>query len=146
VFETMVETLGRIGRKGGAGFYDYPAKGRKRLWPDLSRHFPLASHQPDVEEVKTRLIYVQAVEAARCLEDGVLASAADADVGSILGWGFPAYAGGTCSLIDMVGAAPFVAQCDRLAQAHGPRFAPPRLLRDMAAKGARFHADARAAA
>ena len=146
VIETMVETLGRAGRKAGAGFYDYPKAGRKRPWPDLPKHFPLGPRQPDVEAVKTRLITVQAVETARCLEDGVLTSAADADVGSILGWGFPAFAGGTCSLIDMVGVADFVAECDRLAQAHGPRFAPPKLLRDMAAKGTRFHDDAKTAA
>ena len=76
----------------------------------------------------------------------MLTSAAEGDVGSILGWGFPAYTGGTLSYIDMIGIAAFVAACDRLAQAHGPRFAPPKLLRDMAAKGARFHDDSKLAA
>ena len=112
----------------------------------ISREFPPAGTQPDVEEVKQRLLYVQAVETARCLEEGVLTSAADADIGAILGWGFPAYAGGPCSLIDMLGAARFAADCDRLAQRHGDRFSPPGLLRDMAARGVRFHDDSRLAA
>ena len=146
VMTTMVETLGRLGRKAGKGFYDYPEQGRKRLWPGLAEQYPIAANQPDVEEVKQRLLYVQAIETARCLEEGVLTSAADADIGSILGWGFPAYAGGTLSLIDMVGAAEFVAACDGLAQRHGDRFTPPKLLRDMATKGERFHDDSKLAA
>ena len=92
------------------------------------------------------MLYVQAVETARCLEEGVLTSAADADVGSILGWGFPPYTGGTLSLVDMVGIEDFVAACDRLAQRHGDRFTPPKLLRDMAEKGERFHDDSKLAA
>ena len=146
VMTTMVETLGRLGRKAGKGFYDYPENERKRLWPGLAAQFPIAADQPDVEEVKQRLLYVQAIETTRCLEEGVLTSAADADIGSILGWGFPAYAGGTLSLIDMVGAANFVTACDGLAQRHGDRFTPPKLLRDMAAKGERFHDDSKLAA
>ncbi len=146
VMTTMVESLGRLGRKSGKGFYDYPETGRKRLWPGLAEQFPISGEQPDVEEVKQRLLYVQAVETARCLEEGVLNNAADADVGSILGWGFPPYTGGTLSLVDMVGVEDFVAQCDRLAQRFGERFTPPKLLRDMAAKGERFHDDSTLAA
>jgi len=146
VMKAMVESHGRLGRKAGKGFYDYPETGRKRLWPGLAEHFPVADEQPDVEDVKQRLLYVQAIETARCLEEGVLTSAADADVGSILGWGFPPYAGGTLSLIDMVGVEDFVAQCDGLAQRFGDRFTPPKLLRDMAAKGERFHDDSKLAA
>jgi 3-hydroxyacyl-CoA dehydrogenase/enoyl-CoA hydratase/3-hydroxybutyryl-CoA epimerase len=146
VMTAMVETLGRLGRKAGKGFYDYPEGAKKKLWPGLAEQFPHADEQPDVEEVKNRLLYVQAIETARCLEEGVLTSAADADIGSILGWGFPAYAGGTLSLIDMVGAEDFVAACDRLAQRFGNRFTPPKLLRDMAAKGDRFHDDSKLAA
>jgi len=146
VTTAMVEELGRAGRKAGKGFYDYPADAPKRLWPGLADRFPPAAEQPDLAAVKDRLLYVQAVETARCIEEGVLTSAADADIGAILGWGFPAYAGGPCSLIDMVGLEAFVAACDRLAQRHGERFAPPALLRDMAARGARFHDDSKLAA
>ena len=146
VMEAMVAKLGRMGRKAGGGFYEYPKDDRKRLWPGLADTFPLAADQPDVEEVKERLLTIQAVETARCVEEGVLTNAADGDIGSILGWGFPAHTGGTLSLIDMVGAADFTAACDRLAQTHGPRFTPPKLLRDMAAIGARFHDDSKLAA
>ena len=146
VMEAMVSKLGRAGRKAGGGFYDYPKDDRKRLWPGLADSFPLAADQPDVGEVKERLLYVQAIETARCVEEGVLTNAADGDIGSILGWGFPAHTGGTLSLIDMIGVADFTAACDRLAQTHGPRFTPPKLLRDMAAIGASFHDDSKLAA
>lgn len=136
----MVETLGRIGKKAGKGFYDYPADGKKQLWAELAAEFPLTKSQPDVAEVKRRLMYVQSVETVRCLEEGVIADPRDADVGSILGWGFTPSQGGTVSQVHTVGVAKFVAECDRLAQAYGERFVPPKLLRDMAAKGETFYA------
>ena len=139
VLEAMIERFGRAGRKAGKGFYDYPEAGRKRLWPGLADAFPRAAAQPDAREAGSRLLYVQAVETARCLEEGVLESAADGDLGALLGWGFPAFTGGPLSLIDMVGAEAFAAACDRLAQRHGARFSPPDSLRAMAARGARFH-------
>ncbi len=146
VIQTMVGKLGRLGKKSGKGFYDYPEKARKHLWPGLAETFSVRADQPDVEEVKRRLLYIQSIETARCLADGVLEDAADADVGSILGWGFAPFTGGALSLIDTVGVADFVTECDRLAQRYGARFAPPDLLRDMAAKGARFHDDSKLAA
>jgi len=138
VMVAMVEKFERIGRKAGKGFYDYPADGRKKIWPGLAQHYPLAGQQPEVEEVRKRLMYSQSVEAARCVAEGVV-SARDADVGSLLGWGFPAALGGAISYIDTVGAASFVAECDRLAKACGPRYAVPDALRKMAASGARYH-------
>src|SRR5207237_8043747 len=92
-----------------------------------------------VAELKTRLLYRQAVEAARCWEEGVIDDPREADVGAIFGWGFAPWTGGPISLIDEVGAASFVAACDRLTAAHGPRFSPPQLLRDMAASGESFY-------
>jgi 3-hydroxyacyl-CoA dehydrogenase/enoyl-CoA hydratase/3-hydroxybutyryl-CoA epimerase len=140
VIELMVEKLGRIGKKAGKGFYDYPGDGgRKRLWPGLAEHFRPAAEQPDVAEVKKRLLYVQSVETARCLEEKVVLDPRDADVGSILGWGFPPFLGGTVSQIHSIGIERFVAECDRLAQKHGERFAPPKLLRDMAARAEAFY-------
>ncbi|OIQ87307.1 fatty acid oxidation complex subunit alpha [mine drainage metagenome] len=132
----MVE-LGRIGRKAGAGFYDYPASGRKTLWPGLAELYPRAE-QPAFDALIDRLITVQAVEAVRCLDEGVLSSAGDADVGAILGWGFPAFRGGPISHIQGVGAARFVALVDALAAQHGERFAAPPLLREMARRGTDF--------
>lgn len=138
VMEKMTEDLGRSSRKAGGGFYDYPAQGAKRLWPGLAEHFPQAAEQPDVEEVRTRILYIQALETARCLEQGVLTHVADADIGAVLGWGFPTWTGGTLSLIETVGVADFVAECDRLAQRHGARFTPTPKLREMAAAGRGF--------
>jgi 3-hydroxyacyl-CoA dehydrogenase/enoyl-CoA hydratase/3-hydroxybutyryl-CoA epimerase len=138
VMELMVEQLGRPGRKGGGGFYDYPAGGKKKLWPDLAKHFPRAAVQPDVKDVQKRILYIQALETARCLEENVLTHPADADLGAVYGWGFPAWSGGTLSLIETVGVSEFVAECDRLAQLHGPRFAPTVQLRAMAAAGEGF--------
>lgn len=136
----MVEKLGRIGKKAGKGFYDYPAGGRKQLWSGLKDQFPPAANQPSLEEVKKRLMYVQSVETARCMEEKVVLDPRDADVGSILGWGFAPFQGGTISQIHTLGIGRFVAECDLLAQAHGHRFAPPKLLRDMAASGQSFYA------
>ena len=138
LMETMAEQLGRSGRKSGGGFYDYPEGGRKRLWPGLAEHFPTAPELPNVEEVKRRLLYIQALETARCLEQGVLTHPADADLGAVYGWGFPTWTGGTLSLIETVGVPRFVAECDILAQRYGSRFAPTAQLREMAAAGRGF--------
>lgn len=135
----MVETLGRMGRKSGAGFYDYFEDGSKRLWHGLAEEFPLAGEQPTEEEVRQRLMFIQSIEAARCLEQNIV-GARDADVGSILGWGFPAALGGVVSQIDTVGLERFIAVCDVLAQRHGPRFLSPAILRDRLADGGRLRA------
>lgn len=138
VLVAMVEELDRPGRKAGKGFYDHPAQGGKKIWPGLAQRFPLAAEQPDVEDVRKRLMYSQSLEAARCVAEGIV-STRDADVGSLLGWGFPAVLGGAISFIDMVGAARFVAECDRLARRHGQRFEAPQALRDMAAANGRYN-------
>jgi len=145
VIARMVDDLGRIGKKASKGFYDYPEGGTKRLWPGLAESWPLAAEQPDVEEVKRRLMYIQSVEAARCLEGNVVTDPRDADVGSVMGWGFPAARGGVASQVDMVSSAAFVAECDRLAQAYGARFAVPQRLREMAASGGAYYSKANAA-
>jgi 3-hydroxyacyl-CoA dehydrogenase/enoyl-CoA hydratase/3-hydroxybutyryl-CoA epimerase len=139
VIDLFFEKLDRIGKKAGKGFYEYPTDGKKYLWPGLSEHFPPAADQPDVEEVKRRLLYAQSLDAARCLEEGVLTDPADGDVGAMLGLGFPPYTGGPLSLIDTVGVAEFVRQCDAMAEGYGPRFTPPALLRDMANRGESFY-------
>ncbi|PKO66176.1 MAG: 3-hydroxyacyl-CoA dehydrogenase [Betaproteobacteria bacterium HGW-Betaproteobacteria-16] len=138
VLVAMVEELGRPGRKTGKGFYDHPAEGGKKIWPGLAQRFPLAAEQPDLDNVRKRLMYSQSLEAARCVAEGIV-STRDADVGSLLGWGFPAVFGGAISLIDMVGAARFVEECDYLARRHGQRFEAPQALRDMAAANGRYN-------
>jgi 3-hydroxyacyl-CoA dehydrogenase / enoyl-CoA hydratase / 3-hydroxybutyryl-CoA epimerase len=139
VLRRFVVDLKRLGRKSGGGFYDYPAGGRKHLWPGLSAEYPRAATQPSVDDVRRRLMFIQALETARCFEEGVVTSAAEADLGSVLGWGFPAYTGGTLSFADAIGLPEFVRQCQQLARAHGPRFKPPRGLVDRARRGEAYH-------
>jgi len=139
VMEKMVVDLDRRGKRFGAGFYEYPDGGSKHLWHGLAEQFPMADVQPSPEDVKTRLLYVQAIDAARCLEEGVLTHPADGDVGSIFGWGFPAYTGGTLSFIETVGLRAFVAEADRLAEKHGARFEVPKGLRAMAESGDTYY-------
>ncbi|KMS57489.1 3-hydroxyacyl-CoA dehydrogenase NAD-binding domain-containing protein [Sphingobium cupriresistens] len=141
----MVEA-GRLGRKNGKGWYDYPAGGKKYLSPVLGEMFPRAAEQPGVEAVKERLLYRQLIECARCFAEGVLETPEDGDIGAIFGWGFAPYTGGPFSHMDTVGIAHVVAVLDRLAAAHGPRFAPTAQLREMAASGATFYRPATAQA
>ncbi len=139
VLTHFVEDLQRLGRKSGGGFYDYPADGPKRLWTGLAQHYPRAPVQPSVEQVKQRLLHIQALEAARCYEEGVVTTAAEADVGSILGIGFPAWTGGTLSYIDTLGVARFVGDCEKLSRTVGRRFKPPRGLKARATSDTPFH-------
>ncbi len=139
ILKKFVLELQRVGRRSGHGFYEYPAGGRKHLWSGLAGIYPRAARQPSVDEVKQRLLHIQALESARCVEEGVIMHAADADLGSILGVGFPAYTGGTLTYIDTIGIARFVAEVARLAKRHGPRFKPSRWLRARAAAGTPFH-------
>ena len=134
VIELFVEKLGRVGKKAGKGFYDY-ADGQRRLWPGLAEQFPVAATQPDVAAVKQRLLHIQALEAMRCLDQGVVGSTTDADVASLLGWGFPPWTGGVLSYVDTVGLDRFVAECESLAAHAGDRFAPPDSLRKLAGSG-----------
>ena len=136
----MVEKLGRVGKKGGKGFYDYPADGKKRLWPGLKDHFKPAEQQPKVDEAIKRMMYIQAIETVRCMEEKVVTRPQDADVGAILGWGFPPFHGGPISYIHSIGVPEFVAEAKKLAKKHGPRFKPPKLLEKMAAEGKAFYA------
>ena len=147
VMARMVE-LGRLGRKNGKGWYDYPEGGKKHLWTGLDDMFPRAPIQPDVEEVKERLLYRQLVECARCYQEGVLETPEDGDIGAIFGWGFAPWTGGPFSHMDTVGIGHVVAVLDRLHDRHGDRFAPTEQLQDMAASGMSFYnpASSRAAA
>ncbi|MEH2511786.1 3-hydroxyacyl-CoA dehydrogenase/enoyl-CoA hydratase/3-hydroxybutyryl-CoA epimerase [Nitrobacteraceae bacterium AZCC 1564] len=139
----MVEKQGRLGRKNSKGFYDYPEKGKgqKKLWPELTTLQPkhLDPDTLDVEELKQRFLVVQAVEAARTVEDHVITDPREADVGSILGFGFAPFTGGTLSYIDFMGTKKFVELCQKLEKKYGARFTPPKLLLDMAAKGETFY-------
>ena len=141
LLEQMVDKRGRNGRKNKKGFYDYPEQGPKRLWPGLSelQAKRLAPDDVDVTELKARLLGIQALETARCFEEHVLTDVREADVGSILGFGFAPFSGGTLGYIDMMGVPAFVEQCRKLEAKYGERFKPAQLLVDMAAKGESFY-------
>ena len=140
----LVEDNGRVGRKAGKGFYDYNEKGKPdRLWPDLNSRLEVTTDECPPELKKhliNRFLIRQAIEVARCFEEGVITDARDADIGSILAWGFAPYTGGCASYMDLIWGIPeFVAEADRLAEQYGERFKVPQLLRDMAANGETFY-------
>src|SRR4051812_7313669 len=146
LLEEMVEKRGRLGRKNGKGFYDYPEKGPKRLWSGLEELQPkrLTADELDanpglVQELKERMLVIQALESARIFEENVLTDVREGDVGSILGFGFAPFSGGTLSYIDMMGSKRFVALCKKLEKKFGSRFKPSKLLMDMAAKNDTFY-------
>ena len=139
--DTMVDKHGRHGRKNGKGFYDYPAKpAKKHLWPGLKELYPQQDPDKiDVEELKQRFLVTIALEAARVMEEGIVTDPREADVGSILAFGFAPYTGGTLSYIDGMGVANFVSLAKSLQKKYGAQFKAPKLLTDMAAKGETFY-------
>ncbi len=139
MYQKMATELGRAGKKFGKGFYDYPKGGKKHLWAGLETHFPSNPNYLDAETVGKRFLHIMALESYRCLEEGVLNSATDGDVGSLTGFGFPPYTGGVFSYIDYVGVAVFVNECDDFAKRFGSRFSIPDSLRQMAIDGKTFY-------
>ncbi|MFJ6836324.1 3-hydroxyacyl-CoA dehydrogenase NAD-binding domain-containing protein [Streptomyces sp. NPDC091209] len=145
VIDRMVDEFGRPGRSGGAGFYEYAEDGKRgRLWPGLREHFTKAGYEIPFEDMKERMLFSEALDTVRLLEEGVLTSVADANIGSILGIGFPGWTGGVLQYINGyegatgTGPAAFVARARELAERYGDRFLPPALLVEKAEKGERF--------
>ncbi|MEV0640726.1 3-hydroxyacyl-CoA dehydrogenase NAD-binding domain-containing protein [Streptomyces sp. NPDC050619] len=146
VIDRMVDEFGRTGRSGGAGFYDYGEDGKRTgLWPGLREHFTRPGHEIPLETVpfkdmQERMLFSEALDTVRLLEEGVLTSVADANIGSIFGIGFPGWTGGVLQYINgYEGGLPgFVARARELAERYGERFAPPALLVEKAEKGERF--------
>ncbi|TPM39043.1 3-hydroxyacyl-CoA dehydrogenase NAD-binding domain-containing protein [Mesorhizobium sp. B2-3-4] len=141
LINTVVDDHGRFGRKNGKGFYDYPAKpAKKKLWPGLKDLYPqLAPDKVDYEELQQRLLVTIALEAARVMEEGIVTDPREADVGSILAFGFAPYTGGALSYIDGIGAKRFVKIAKGLQKKYGAEFKAPKLLLDMAEKGETFY-------
>ena len=141
LLDTMVEREGRLGRKNRKGFYDYPEQGRKRLWPGLAQFqpAPLDPDTIDVADLKQRFLVAQAIAAVSAVEDGILTDPREADVGSIVGFGFAPFTGGTLSYIEGIGLPQFALLCDDLAKRHGPRFSPPALVLDLAREHDTFY-------
>ena len=145
VIDAMIEE-GRSSKLKGAGFYDYADGKRAGLWPGLTAKFPTAEQQPDFEEMKERLLFIEAVETARCFAEGVIESAAAANIGSIMGIGYPPLTGGAAQFIQGYegpggrGTSGFVARARELAAKYGERFDPPAYLVELAEKGERLPA------
>ena len=138
---------GRLGRKSNAGFFDYDEAGKRQgYWPGLADRFERLDEQPDLAEVKNRLMMAQVLEAVRALEEGVLEDIREGDVGAMLGWGFAPWSGGPFSWLDILGAARAVEICDDLEARFGARFKAPQMLRNMAASGETFYGRAAKAA
>src|SRR3990170_228334 len=141
LINTLVDTHGRFGRKNGKGFYDYPQKpAKKKLWPGLKDLYPqLAPEKVDYEELKQRLLVTIALEAARVMEEGIVTDPREADVGSILAFGFAPFTGGVLSYIDGIGAKKFIKIAKGLQKKYGAEFKAPKLLLDLAEKGETFY-------
>lgn len=141
LINTLVDTHGRFGRKNGKGFYDYPAKpAKKKLWPGLKDLYPqLKAEKVDYEELQQRLLVTIALEAARVMEEGIVTDPREADLGSILAFGFAPFTGGALSYIDGIGAGEFVRIAKGLQKKYGAEFKAPKLLLDLAEKGETFY-------
>ncbi|WP_405690803.1 3-hydroxyacyl-CoA dehydrogenase NAD-binding domain-containing protein [Streptomyces sp. NBC_01185] len=142
VIDRMVDEFGRPGRSGGAGFYEYGEDGgRGLLWPGLREHFTKPGTEIPFEDMKERMLFSEALDSVRCLEENVLMTVADANIGSIMGIGFPAWTGGVLQYINgYEGGLPgFVARARQLAERYGNRFLPSALLLEKAEKGETFH-------
>ncbi|MER6161859.1 3-hydroxyacyl-CoA dehydrogenase NAD-binding domain-containing protein [Streptomyces sp. NPDC001868] len=141
VIDRMVDEFARPGRSGGAGFYDYAPDGRRaRLWPGLREHFTRPGHRIPFRDMQERMLFSEALDTVRLLEEGVLTSVADANIGSLFGIGFPGWTGGVLQYINGYdgGLPGFVTRARELADHYGERFAPPALLVEMAERGERF--------
>ncbi|CDF94054.1 MULTISPECIES: 3-hydroxyacyl-CoA dehydrogenase NAD-binding domain-containing protein [unclassified Pseudomonas] len=138
VIDLLLKEYQRPGKAAGAGFYEYPAGGQKHLWPELKRRFEDADRQIPPQDIRDRLLFIQALETVRCVEEGVLMSTADANVGSIFGIGFASWTGGALQFINQYGLRDFVARAQYLSEQYGERFSPPALLLEKAARQALF--------
>ncbi|MFE2349029.1 3-hydroxyacyl-CoA dehydrogenase NAD-binding domain-containing protein [Kitasatospora cineracea] len=140
VMDRMLDEFDRPGRSGGAGFYEYENGRRTRLWPGLREHFVRPGAEIPFEDMKERMLFAEALDSIRCLDEHVLTSVADANIGSILGIGFPAWTGGVLQYVNGYpgGPAGFTARARELAAAYGDRFTPPASLTALAENGGRY--------
>jgi 3-hydroxyacyl-CoA dehydrogenase/enoyl-CoA hydratase/3-hydroxybutyryl-CoA epimerase len=140
ILEELVARRGRYGRKNGKGFYDYPDGRAKTLWPGIvAICSPGNASQVSFAELKERLLLIQALETARCFEEGVIADVREADVGAILGFGFAPFTGGPLSYIDTIGARRILERCRNYVRRYGARYAATKLIMSMARKGDGFY-------
>ncbi len=138
ILKTLVKEHNREGKKNGKGFYEYTDEGDKYLWPELMNLYPAKFEQPTQQELIDRLMFIQANESAKCYEENVVRSVADANIGAIFGWGFAPHHGGTLQFINAMGLDRFIERSRELAEKYGERFEPAPVVLDMAAKGEVF--------
>jgi 3-hydroxyacyl-CoA dehydrogenase/enoyl-CoA hydratase/3-hydroxybutyryl-CoA epimerase len=138
VTSRMIDEFKREGKSAGAGLYDYPAKGKKKLWPGLIEHFVKPEVTITLEEAKERILFRQSLETLRCYEEGVLTSVRDANIGSIFGIGFAPWTGGAIQYVNQYGVRKFYQRAEELTKQYGERFAPPAILKAQAEKDEAF--------
>jgi 3-hydroxyacyl-CoA dehydrogenase/enoyl-CoA hydratase/3-hydroxybutyryl-CoA epimerase len=138
VSELLIKEYGRGGRYHGGGYYEYPPGGEKYLWPKLFELFHDERVSLPEQDIKDRLLFRQVIESIKCLQEGVLRSVADGNVGSILGIGAPVWTGGFIQFVNTFGLERFARRSTELAERYGPRFEPPELLLRKAAAGEHF--------
>ncbi len=139
----MVNEFGRSGKATGGGFYEYPVDekgqpGKKFLWPELANIFKQDKPPVPIQDIRDRILYIQSIETIRCLQENVLESTRDANIGSIFGLGFPGWTGGVIQFVNHVGVKNFAERAEQLRKRYGERFAPPKLLLDHATNNTCF--------
>ncbi len=136
VVDRMLNEFKRKGKAAGAGFYEYPKDGKKYIWPQLNTLYqgPALPYQ----DLKDRLLFIQALETVRIFEEKVLMSVADANIGSIFGFGFAPWSGGTLQFINSYGVRAFTVRAQELAKLYGDRFLPPKLLIEKSERNENF--------
>ena len=139
VLSIMINDVKRLGRSDGGGFYEYPESNVKYIWPNLENYFPISKNVLAKREMIDRMIFSQVIETIRCYEEGVLLSVADANVGSVFGWGFPIITGGTLQYVNDYGLKEFLKKSKTLSKLFGERFSAPELLIEMASQNKKFN-------
>ena len=138
VIDFMTKEVKRTGRASGGGFYEYPKGKKKFLWPELNNYYPLSNNLLEEKEMIDRFYFIQVIETIKCYSEGVLTKVADANIGSILGWGFPSFTGGTLQFINSYGMEDFKNRCKELSENYGERFSCPKLIDEMINNGETF--------
>lgn len=138
IIDRLLNDYRRAGKAAGGGFYDYPTDAPKHLWPELKAQFEKPDAQISGQDIRDRLLFIQAIETVRCVEEGVLRSTTDANIGSMFGIGFPAWTGGALQFINQYGLKAFIVRARALAEQYGERFEPPALLLENALNGKLF--------
>ena len=138
VIDFMTKEVKRTGRASGGGFYEYPKGKKKFLWPELNNYYPPSDTLLEEKEMIDRFYFIQAIETIKCYSEGVLTKVADANIGSILGWGFPSFTGGTLQFVNSYGMQDFKKRCKELSENYGERFSCPKLIDEMINNGETF--------